>query len=322
MKRMPLGRSGLLVSPICLGGMSFGDPSRGEHGWVLPPKDGLALIHRAVELGITFLDTAGVYAEGSSEALVGEALRSLGRRTDIVVSTKVSPSRDPADPFLLDRSRIVASVQRSLERLRLERIDLLQLHRLDPATRLEETLEGLQAVVEAGLVAEVGASSMYAWQFMKALALQDRYGYRRFVTMHDQLNLIYREEEREMIPLCLDQGVALVPYSPLARGLLVAPRRETSRAALDVKAAALYAPSQAMLPAIRERLSACAAARGVSTAMVALAWVLERRPVASVTVGATCPRHLEDAVAAAGLSLDAEEIAALEEPYRPREHMN
>lgn len=317
-RRVVLGSSGLVVSPLCLGGMSVGDPSRGEHSWVLGSVDGAELIDYALDLGINFIDTAAVYADGSSEALIGRVLRARRDGQAIVVSTKVSPSRDPADPFPLDRKRIEEAVKRSLERLGRDRIDLLQLHRLDPTTSIERTLEGLEAVVQAGLVGAIGASSMPAWQFMKALSLQERYGFRRFETMHNQLNLLYREEERETIPLCLDQGIALVPYSPLARGRLAVRDRMTSRAASDAKAVILYGPSGDMERTICDRLAACAAARGVSMATIGLAWVLACRPVGSVTVGATRVSHLEEAVAALKVDLEPDEIARLEEPYRPR----
>lgn len=318
MRRVVLGSSGLVVSAICLGGMSVGDPARGEHSWVLGAVDGAELIEYALDLGVNFIDTAAVYADGSSEALIGRVLRGRRDGEAIVVSTKVSPSRDPANRFPLDRKRIEASVKQSLTRLGRDRIDLLQLHRLDPTTSIERTLEGLEAVIQAGLVGAIGASSMPAWQFMKALSLQERYGFRRFGTMHNELNLLYREEERETIPLCLDQGIALVPYSPLARGRLAAPGRTTSRAASDAKSAILYGPSGDMERTICDRLAACAAARGVSMATIALTWVLARRPVGSVTIGATRVSHLEDAVAALEIELEPDEIARLEEPYRPR----
>jgi 1-deoxyxylulose-5-phosphate synthase len=312
-----LGNTGLRVSRVCLGMMSYG--KHPEREWTLDEDGADPIVRRAVEGGITFFDTADVYNGGESEVLTGKLLKKhFGMREEYVVATKVRGKTMPGENGIgLSRKHILASIDASLERLQLDYVDLYQIHRWDPATPIDETMEALHDVVKAGKVRYIGASSMYAWQFAKAQSLATT----RFVSMQNHYNLLYREEEREMIPQCIDQGVAVIPWSPLARGLLAGNRsasgeRLTIRANTDDFADSLYVP-ELDAPVI-ERLAEMAGARGLPSAQVALAWLLGRPGVTAPIVGATKIQHLEDALAAEQLSLSEDEVARLEEPYVPR----
>jgi 1-deoxyxylulose-5-phosphate synthase len=318
MKYGKLGRTGLDVSAICLGCMTYGDPDRGNHTWTLPEEQTRPFIQRAIELGINFFDTANVYSDGTSEEFVGRALKDFARRDEIVLATKVHGRMHPGPNGAgLSRKAILAEIDSSLRRLGTEYVDLYQIHRWDPTTPIEETMEALHDVVKAGKARYIGASSMYAWQFAKALHVAERHGWTRFVTMQNHLNLLYREEEREMLPLCADEGIALLPWSPLARGRLTrAFHEETERTKNDAFAKTLYTTSDSDR-AIVEQVAKIAAARGVPRAQVALAWVAQKPGVAAPIIGASKMQHLDDAVAALSLALTAEEIANLEAPYVP-----
>lgn len=318
MQYVRLGRTGLEVSRICLGCMSFGESGRGSHPWTLDEESSRVIIRQAVEAGINFFDTANVYSLGSSEEIVGRALADFTRRDEVVVATKVH-GRMGEGPNMagLSRKAIMTQVDASLRRLGTDYIDLYQIHRWDPRTPIEETLEALHDVVRSGKVRYIGASSMFAWQFSKSLHTSEVRGITRFVSMQDHYNLLNREEEREMLPLCEDQGIGVIPWSPLARGRLARPWDETtSRSETDEFGRLLYdtAPGDRE---IVDRVGDTARARGVSRAQVALAWVLSKPIVTAPIVGATKPLHLQDAIAALELNLTEEEIAALEEPYRP-----
>ena len=318
MEYVKLGRTGLDVSRICLGCMSYGDPGKGTHAWSLPEEDSRPFIRKAVELGINFFDTANVYSAGSSEEIVGRALKDFASRDEIVLATKVhNRMHEGPNGAGLSRKAILSEIDKSLKRLGTDYVDLYQIHRFDKHTPIEETLEALNDVVRAGKARYIGASSMYAWQFMKMLATSEKHGWARFVTMQNYLNLLYREEEREMLPLCRAEGIGLMPWSPLARGRLT---REwgtsTSRSETDEFGRTLYANSEAADRKVVEAVGEIAAKRGVPRAQVALAWVLQK-PMTTPIVGATKPHHLDDAVAALDLRLNAEEIAALEAPYIP-----
>lgn len=320
MQYVNLGATGLKVSRICLGCMSYGDPTRGNHPWALKEADSRPFFRQAIEAGINFFDTANVYTEGASEEITGRALKDFARRDEIVVATKVHGVMRPKDPNGggLSRKAIFTEIDASLERLGMDYVDLYQIHRWDPATPIEETLEALHDVVKAGKARYIGASSMWAWQFMNALALQKANGWSRFVSMQNHLNLIYREEEREMLPLCRDQGIGVIPWSPLARGRLTrAADEKTQRSESDRFAKYLYRKTEEADRAIIDRVGEVAAARGVPRAQVALAWVLAKPGVTAPIVGATKPEHLADAVAALAVSLTAEDIALLQEPYTP-----
>ena len=318
MRYVKLGSTGLDVSPICLGCMSFGEPARGTHPWSLDEDASRPLIRAAVEAGINFFDTANVYSLGSSEEIVGRALADFADRDEIVLATKVHGQMRPGpNGGGLSRKAIMAEIDNSLRRLGTDYVDLYQIHRWDPATPVEETLEALHDVVKAGKARHIGASSMWAWQFSKALYTSDLSGWTRFATMQNHYNLLYREEEREMLPLCADQGIGVIPWSPLARGRLTRDWDETSaRSETDQFGRLLYPDSDR---AIVERVAAVAEQRGVPRAQVALAWVLHNPVVTAPIVGTTKPHHLDDAVAALDIELSDEEIALLEEPYTPRE---
>jgi aryl-alcohol dehydrogenase-like predicted oxidoreductase len=311
-----LGSTGLRVSRVCLGMMSYGkDESR---PWALDEADAEPIVRRAVESGITFFDTADVYNSGESEVVTGRLLRRLfGMREEYVVATKVHGRTMPGENGRgLSRKHVLASIDASLRRLELEYVDLYQIHRWDPLTPVEETMEALHDVVKAGKARYIGASSMDAWQFAKAQAVART----RFVSMQNHYNLVYREEEREMIPQCLDQGVAVLPWSPLARGLLAGNRtregeRLTTRARTDTWGDSLYTPEVDFV--VVDRATEVADARGVTSAQVALAWLLHKPGVTAPIVGATKVEQLEDAIAAERLSLGADELAQLEEPYVP-----
>jgi 1-deoxyxylulose-5-phosphate synthase len=314
MDYVKLGSTGLDVSRICLGCMSFGEPSRGGHPWSLPAEESRAFIRRALEQGINFFDTANVYSAGSSEEILGDALADFARRDEVVVATKVHGQMRPGpNGSGLSRRAIMTEIDNSLRRLRMDHVDLYQIHRWDYATPIEETLEALHDVVKAGKARYIGASSMHAWQFAKALYTSDLHGWTRFVSMQDHYNLIYREEEREMLPLCADQGIGVIPWSPLARGRLTRDwDASTARTGSDEFAKTLYLDADRE---IVERVARVAEDRGVPRAQVALAWVAQRDVVTAPIVGATKLHHVDDAVASLKLELTADEIAALEAPY-------
>jgi len=316
MEYVKLGRTGLDVSRICLGCMSYGVPERGDHPWSLDEEASRPFIRRALELGINFFDTANVYSDGTSEEIVGRALADFARRDEIVLATKVHGVVRPGPNGRgLSRKHIFHQIDASLRRLGTDYVDLYQIHRWDPHTPIEETMEALHDVVRAGKALYLGASSMAAWQFAKAQHVAERNGWTPFVSMQNHYNLLYREEEREMLPLCLDQGVAVIPWSPLARGRLTRPWGEsTYRLETDAYGSTLYQDDDRV---IVERVVEVAGRRGVPPAQVALAWVLHQRAVTAPIVGATKPHHLDDAVAALDLHLDDDELDALEEPYRP-----
>ncbi|MGY1845493.1 aldo/keto reductase [Modestobacter sp. SYSU DS0875] len=311
-----LGTTGLQVSRICLGMMSFGDPTRGGHPWSLPEEQSRELIKQAVEAGITFFDTANVYSAGSSEEITGRAIRDFADRDDVVLATKVHGRMRPGPNGAgLSRTAILRELDASLRRLGTDHIDLYQIHRWDPATPIEETLEALDSAVRSGKVRYLGASSMWAWQFSKALHRAGEHGWHRFVSMQDHYNLLNREEEREMLPLCADEGIGVIPWSPLARGRLTRDWDEqTTRSETDEFGSKLYNDTDR---AIVERVAEVAEARGVPRAQVALAWVLSKPVVTAPIVGVTKEHHLRDAVAAVELRLTEEEVARLEEPYTP-----
>ena len=318
MEYVRLGRTGLEVSRIALGCMTYGEPGRGNHPWTLDEEASRPLIRRAVEAGITFFDTANVYSDGSSEEIVGRALAELTRREEVVIATKVHGRMHPGPNGAgLSRKAIMTEVDASLTRLGTDYIDLYQIHRWDPVTPIEETLEALHDVVKAGKARYIGASSMYAWQFAKALYLADLHGWTRFVSMQDHYNLLHREEEREMLPLCADQQVGVLPWSPLARGRLTRDWDETTnRSETDAFGSTLY-DQDAGDRTIVERVAEIADRRGVPRAQVALAWVARNPAVTAPIVGASKPQHVDDAVAALELELSEDEVRHLEEPYRP-----
>jgi aryl-alcohol dehydrogenase-like predicted oxidoreductase len=318
MEYVKLGRTGLDVSRICLGCMSFGEPDRGNHPWTLGEGPSRKLIQKSLAYGINFFDTANVYSDGSSEEIVGKALHDFTVRAEVVIATKVH-GRMHAGPngAGLSRKAIMAEIDASLRRLRTDYVDLYQIHRWDPATPIEETLEALHDVVKAGKARYIGASSMFAWQFSKALYASVLRGWTRFVSMQDHYNLLNREEEREMLPLCRDQEIGVLPWSPLARGRLARDwDATTSRSESDEFGRTLYGTASSDR-VIVERVAEIAQDRAVSRAQVALAWVIAKPGVTAPVVGATRPQHLDDAVAALDLRLAPEEIAALEEPYVP-----
>jgi aryl-alcohol dehydrogenase-like predicted oxidoreductase len=318
MQYVKLGRTGLDVSRICLGCMSYGEAARGNHPWALDEETSRAFYVQALDAGINFFDSANVYSGGTSEEFLGRALRDLGvNRDEVVVATKVfMPMRQGPNSIGLSRKAILAEVDHSLRRLGTDFIDLYQIHRLDRGTPMEEILEALHDVVRAGKVRYLGASSMAAWQFAKMLHLADTHGWTRFVSMQNYYNLAYREEEREMLPLCRDEGIGMIPWSPLARGRLARPWDETTnRSESDAFAQSLY--TEAADRAVVERVGEVAAARGLPMAQIATAWMLSKPGITAPIIGATKPHHLADAVAAVDLTLSDEEIARLEEPYAP-----
>ncbi|GGD06080.1 aldo/keto reductase [Aureimonas glaciei] len=319
MDSIKLGRTGLDVSRICLGCMSYGEPLRGNHAWTLAEADSRPLLRQAVELGINFFDTANVYSDGSSEEIVGRALKEFTRRDAVVLATKVHGRMHPGPNGAgLSRKAIFAEIDASLTRLGTDYVDLYQIHRFDPQTPLAETLEALHDVVKAGKARYIGASSMYAWQFAQALALSERHGWTRFVTMQNHLNLLYREEEREMLPLCRAEGIGIIPWSPLARGKLTRAFDETTaRTETDEFGKTLYAGHVDADRQVVAAVAEIAASRGIPRAQVALAWLLQKPGVTAPIVGATKPHHLADAVAALKVELTAEDVAALEAPYVP-----
>ena len=320
MKYSRLGHTGLEVSRICLGCMSFGDPQRGNHEWTLSEADSRPILRKAYEAGINFFDTANVYSLGSSEEIVGKVLKELAPRSEVVIATKVhGEMRKGPNGRGLSRKAILQEIDDSLKRLDTDYVDLYQIHRWDSVTPIEETLEALNDVVRAGKARYIGASSMYAWQFAKALAISRHAGWASFVSMQNHLNLLYREEEREMLPLCASEGIGVIPWSPLARGRLTRPwGTETNRSGSDNFGRTLYDAEEASDRQIVEAVARVAEARGVSRAQVATAWVLHKAPVTAPIIGATKLSHLEDAIAAVDLVLTADEIGAIEQPYTPR----
>ena len=318
MDHVKLGRTGLDVSRICLGCMSYGDASRGGHQWVLDEESSRPFFKQALDAGINFFDTANVYSVGSSEEFLGRAIKDLGvSRDEVVIATKVNgPMRKGPNRVGLSRKAILAEVDHSLRRLGTDFIDLYQIHRLDHRTPMEEMLEALHDVVKAGKVRYLGASSMWAWEFSKALYVAEAHGWTKFVSMQDHYNLLNREEEREMLPLCVDQGIGVIPWSPLARGRLARPWDETTeRSENDVFGSSLY--HEGTDRQIVERVADVARERGVPMAQIATAWMLSKSAITAPIIGATKPHHLDDAVAAVDLVLDDAEIARLEEPYQP-----
>jgi len=314
-----LGNSGLKVSRICLGMMTYGTPRWRD--WVLTEDQSRPFVKRALELGINFFDTADMYSLGVSEEVTGRLLKEFARREEIVVASKVyMPMSDDINDCGLSRKHIMDAIDKSLRRLDMDYVDLYQIHRWDYETPIEETMEALHDVVKAGKARYIGASSMYAWQFAKAQYVATRNGWTRFVTMQNHMNLVYREEEREMMPLCLDQGVGVIPWSPLARGFLTGNRtREdktpTTRATSDEFAHYMYYEEQDF--EVVDRVVQLAGQYEVSPAQIALAWLLHKPGVTAPIIGASKMRHLEEAVAAVEISLSAEDNAYLEEPYRP-----
>ena len=319
MDHVNLGRTGLKVSRLCLGCMSYGEPERGNHPWTLGEAQSRPFIKKALDLGINFFDTANVYSAGSSEEIVGRALTDYARRDDVVIATKVHGRMRPGPNGAgLSRKAILAEIDHSLKRLGTDHVDLYQIHRWDYATPIEETLEALHDVVKAGKARYIGASSMYAWQFAQALALSDRHGWTRFATMQPYVNLLYREEEREMLPLCRAEGIAVIPWSPLARGRLTRDwDAQSARAETDEFGRGLYAKTADADRKVVEAVTAVAAARGVPRAQVALAWVLQAPGITAPIIGATRLSQLDDAVAALNLKLAPDEIATLQAPYVP-----
>lgn len=316
MDYVKLGATGLEVSRVCLGCMTYGEPGRGTHPWSLSEADSRPFFRQALDLGITFWDTANVYSDGTSEEFVGRAIRDLAKRDDIVLATKVhGRMHDGPNGAGLSRKAIFREIDLSLKRLGTDYVDLYQIHRFDPATPIEETLEALTDVVKAGKARYIGASSMPAWRFTKMLYVAKANGWSRFVSMQNHWNLLYREEEREMLPLCREEGIGVIPWSPLARGRLARAHDETTaRLETDAFGKTLYSTSDG---AIVDAVGAIAAKRGVPRAQVALAWLLHQPGLTAPIVGASKPHHLADAAAAVALKLDGDEIAALEAPYTP-----
>ena len=316
MEQTRLGRTGLEVSRITLGCMSWGDPDRGGHPWVLDEAAAREIVVAALEAGVTTFDTANVYSGGSSEEFTGRILREVADRDDYVLATKVNGRMRPGPNGAgLSRRSILAEIDHSLERLGVDHVDLYQIHRWDPETPIEETMEALHDVVRAGKARYLGASSMWAWQLAKAQHVAETHGWTPFVSMQDHYNLLYREEEREMLPLCADQGIGVLPWSPLARGRLARPwETETARTETDEFGGTLYRDEDA---ATVEKVAAVAERRGVSMAQVALAWLLAQPVVSSPIIGATKLHHLSEAVAAVDLELTDEEVAELGQGYLP-----
>jgi aryl-alcohol dehydrogenase (NADP+) len=320
MEYVRLGNTGLKVSRLCLGCMTYG--SSKWRSWVLDDEAAMPFFQKAIEAGINFFDTADVYSEGDSERVTGKALKTFAKRHEVVLATKVNGPMGPdANNRGLSRKHILDGIDNSLRRLGVDYVDLYQIHRFDYETPIEETLEALNDVVRAGKARYIGASSMYAWQFMNMLATSRANGWTPFVSMQPQYNLVYREEEREMLPLCKDQGVGVIPWSPLARGFLAGGRGNpgegnTERARTDAFSPRLYykAPDHAVV----DKLSELATARGVSNMQLALAWVLKNPAVTSPIVGASKPHHLDDALAGLEIKLTPEEVKALEAPYEPK----
>ena len=320
MEYLNLGATGLVVSRICLGCMTYGEPGRGSHEWTLPEDESLPFFRRAFDEGINFLDTANVYSAGSSEEITGRAIRDYGRRDEIVLATKVHGAmRSDPNGRGLSRKAIMAEIDASLKRLGTDYVDLYQIHRFDPATPIEETLEALHDVVRAGKALYLGASSMHAWQFCKAIYVAREHGWTPFVSMQNHYNLLYREEEREMMALCMEEGIGVIPWSPLARGRLARPagQADSKRAGSDAFGEKLYSATEEADRRVIARVGEVASKHGVNQAQVALAWVLSKPGVTAPIIGASKPHHLADAVAALDVGLDGDDLAMLEEAYVP-----
>lgn len=322
MQYVRFGNTGMQVSRICLGTMSYGGPNA-TWPWALDEDTSRPFIKQALDLGINFFDTANVYSNGRSEEIVGKALKDFAHRDDVVIATKVFFPMDMSNSVRindrgLSRKHIMSSIDASLRRLGTDYVDLYQIHRWDYATPIEETLEALHDVVKAGKARYIGASAMYAWQFAKALFTADKHGWTRFVSMQPHYNLIYREEEREMLPLCADQGIAVIPYSPVAKGLLTRPPQSdaahTTRSQSDAVQKRMYTEQD---QSIAQRVAEVAASRGVPMAQVAMAWILSKAVITAPIIGATKAHHLVDAAASLDITLSAAEIASLEEVYYP-----
>ena len=320
-----LGKTGLKVSRICLGCMTYGAPATGKikpgsHAWTLNEEESQPFLRQSLEVGINFFDTANVYSAGASEEVLGRFLKANVRRESVVIATKVhGVMRDEPNGRGLSRKAIFYELEQSLRRLGTDYVDLYQTHRWDYETPIEETLEALHDVVKSGKARYIGASSMYSWQFAKALYLADLHGWTRFVSMQNYYNLVYREEEREMMPLCQSEGIGVIPWSPLARGRLARPwqSENTKRFDTDQFGKTLYSKTEEADHRVVDRLTGLSEKRGVPHAQLALAWMLSKPYVTSPIVGATKPHHLTDAIAALSLRLTPEEIASLEEPYTP-----
>ena len=319
MEYVKLGNTGMDVSRLCLGCMGFGDSEAWVHKWLLNEEDSRPVIKKALDLGINFFDTANVYSLGKSEEILGRALKDYANRDEVVIATKVhGKMHDGPNGSGLSRKAIMSEIDKSLKRLGTDYIDLYIIHRWDYNTPIEETMEALHDIVKAGKARYIGASAMYAWQFQKALHTAEKNGWTRFVSMQNHLNLIYREEEREMIPLCREEKIALTPYSPLASGRLTRNLSETTkRSETDQIAVSKYGSTEEADRLVIERLAAVAERRGIPRLHVALAWLLQKEPVTIPIIGATKLSHLEDAVPALSVKLESEEIAFMEEPYIP-----
>ncbi|MFM7350598.1 MAG: aldo/keto reductase [Erythrobacter sp.] len=316
-----LGRSGLTVSRLCLGCMSYGDTSKGWHGdWLLDEDAARPFFREALEAGINFFDTANIYSGGTSEEITGKLLREMARRDEIVVATKAfGVWRNAPNCGGLSRKALFQAIDDSLTRLGMDHVDLFQIHRWDDRTPIEETMEALHDIVKAGKTRYIGASSMFAWQFARAQETARANGWTQFISMQNQLNLLYREEEREMLPLCGAEGVGVIPWSPLARGRLTRPWGEsTVRSETDVVGKALYRSEDEADRAVVDAVQALAAVRGVPMATIGLAWHFTKPQVTAPIIGATRPEHIADAVRALDITLSSEEVAPLEAPYRPK----
>ncbi|OAB26829.1 oxidoreductase [Paenibacillus macquariensis subsp. defensor] len=319
MEYVKLGNTGLDVSRLCLGCMSFGVADRWIHPWVLDEERSRPIIKKALDHGINFFDTANVYSDGTSEEIVGRALRDYANRDEIVLATKVHfRMHQGPNGAGLSRKAIMSEIDKSLKRLGTDYVDLYQIHRWDPNTPIEETMEALHDVVKAGKARYIGASAMYAWQFLKALHVAENNGWTKFVSMQNHLNLIYREEEREMLPLCRQEKIGVIPYSPLASGRLTRDWSETThRSETDQVQKSKYDATVNTDRLIVDQVAAIADKRGVPRSQIALAWLLQKEPVTAPIIGATKMSHLDDAVAALSITLTPNEIASLEEPYVP-----
>jgi 1-deoxyxylulose-5-phosphate synthase len=319
MEYVKLGRTGLEVSRICLGCMSYGIPDHGNHAWSIDEAESRPFIQRALEGGINFFDTANRYSLGSSEEILGRAIRDFTRRDEVVIATKVYGRMRPGpNGGGLSRKAIMREIEDSLRRLGTDYVDLYQIHRWDDGTPIEETLEALHDIVKAGKARYIGASSMHAWQFARALGVSERHGWTRFVSMQNLVNLLYREEEREMLPLCAAEGIGVIPWSPQARGRLTRDWDYTSiRTETDDAHQRLFGKSPEADRKVVDRVAEVARARGISRAQLALAWLLAKPVITAPIVGATKLHHLDDALASVDVKLTPQEIAALEEPYVP-----
>ncbi|OKP97973.1 aldo/keto reductase [Paenibacillus sp. P46E] len=319
MEYVKLGNTGLDVSRLCLGSMGFGDPERWVHKWVLNEEQSRPVIKKALELGINFFDTANVYSLGRSEEVLGRALKDYSNRDEIVIATKLhGRMHEGPNGAGLSRKAIMSEIDKSLKRLGTDYVDLYQIHRWDYDTPIEETMEALHDVVKSGKVRYIGASAMYAWQFQKALFVAEKHGWTRFVSMQNHLNLIYREEEREMLPLCKAEQIGVIPYSPLAGGRLTRdPKELTYRSETDQVAKQKYDSTAAADQLVVDQVGVIAERHEISRVQVALAWLLQKQPVTAPIIGATKISHLEVAASAISISLTSEEISSLEEPYVP-----